>query len=1078
MWRFAQVSGVVLVLAGVALAQPTLPSTKPDKPKASAVKLPDGTVVFVTKSVDDPNPVIDGVVLSPAEYQTLVEQAEAAKKAKEVAKPVPPSGVAVRGAVETRGPRAMAVLTLTFTFRTTVPRTPVTLGCQRAAVVAAKTADGKLPILTADADGLTVLAETAGDHTVTIQVEVPVSARTTKGETGFDFGLPKAAISTFSLTKPPADGVAKVFVGTRGDTAFTLKRTATTAEQLATKPLALGPTDTLEVSWEPPGTAPTDPGLTADADVQVRVDESQVETVAKLRLKGTAREWPLLLPPDTVDVTVAAGGLLPLLAPAANVPKPADPTKPWLVPTPADAAGDVIVTVLVRTSRPPANDPKSRGPFTVGPFTVGGVRPTGKVSVYAQAGLRLGFKPAADLRRQELPAAADADLVAVFTTPAGPKAGGWLDIDARPVAALVRVRPQHRLKLTASGWKLESTVRVVPPQRADLEYLTLEVPAGWAGVDVGPDEFAEATPEPDGRTYTIRFATPQKTAFEFTLTGTHPVPPTGGSVGIPLPRITPAEERDTKVTATVGDGYEVSGTGYGWENGQPGGGEPLKATGRGAAQTTAAGDFDRGLGKVELKWQPYRPDLTCESRTEVTVHPRQVSVTQVLKFTAAEGDVKGVRLQGVGELVGVRGKPALDPIGRGEWEYRPTADPGREFTLTVQYAVPLPAGAKAVPMPLLWCEAATRSEATVRVWGGGGPRADGFTGRWRESTPEPASDRDTLPWFTLTAGAEESLTLTLSEQPDTSGTVIDRGLIQAALGADGGTAVRAVYALRRWPGGGVELEVPSGTVQDVLIDGKRVEPVRAGERLVVPLPDAKPNSSIVMDVRCQGVASSDGRGGRMIRPPAVRGASYRGAVRWYVACPSERVPLVFDAGWDAEHRWAWRGYGVGPGPAESPAEMERWVRDGTDVDDGTLASGDAVAVRRATADPLRVALAPRWAWLLAASAVGLVLVAAIGQLRLAFVGPAVAVVAVGLSAGAVFLPQPTAQAVAAAEPGVLLGVVILAAQHGWRWYRHWRTERVSTFSRTLPLPEPVVSSTRSSRNTGGESVVPFEARPS
>ncbi len=1074
---FAQL--LVLVLTATAVAQPTTPTVKPDKPKASAVKLPDGTVVFVTRGADEPNPVVDGVVLSPAEYQALVDQVEAAKKAKDAAKPVPPSGVAVRGAVEARGDRTVAALTLTFTFRTSSPRTLVTLGCQRAAVVSAKTADGKLPILTADADGLTVLAETAGEHAITVQAEVPVSARATKGELGFDFSLPKAAISTFTLTKPPADGVAKVSVGTRGDTPTALKRTPTTAEQLAAKPLALGPTDILEVNWEPPGTAPADAGLTADADVLVRVEERQIETVMKLRLKGTAREWPLTLPPNA-EVSVAAGGPIPLPAFTASVVKPTDAGKPWLIRTPADGLGEWLVTVAVRTPRPPTSDPKARGPFPVGPFVVGGVRPTGKVAVYAPPGIRLTFKPSADLRRQDLPATADDDLVAVFGTAAAPKAGGWLDLEAHPAVGMLRVRPQHRLKLTTTGWKLETTVRVVPPQRTELESMTLDVPPEWGSVEVGPAEFAEVTTEGgDGRAYSVRFATPQKAAFEFTLTGTYPLPPAGGKVSLPLPRFPQAEERDTKLAASVGDGLELTGTGFGWENGQPtSNGEVLKATGRGAATTAVSGEFDRGVSKVELHWQVYRTELVCDSRAEVTVHPRQLSVTQTLKFSAPDGDVKGVRLRGPDELVGVRAKPPLDPVARGEWEYRPSADPGREFSIVVQYAVPLPAGATSAAVPLLWCQATTRTDSVVRVWGGGGPRAEGFVGRWRETAPEPTADRDSLPWFTLAAGGAETLTLTLSDRPDAGGTVIDRGLIQAAVAADGTAAVRALYAVKKWPGGGVELELPPGTLQEVQVDGKRVEPVRNGERLTVPMPDGKPGATAILDVRCQQATASDGRGGRVIVPPAVRGASYRGAVRWYVACPGERVPIVYDTGWDAEHRWAWRGAGIGPGPVDSPAEMEQWLRGGSDSAGDTPASGDAVAVRRATADPLRVTLAPRWAWVLAASAAGLLLVAGVGQMRLALIGPAVALAAVALAVGAIFLPQPTAQAVAAAQPGLLLGAVVLLAQFGWRTYRRWKTDRLPTFSRTMPTAEPSAETSRTSRSGSGGSVVPFEARPS
>lgn len=625
-------------------------------------------------------------------------------------------------------------------------------------------------------------------------------------------------------------------------------------------------------------------------------------------------------------------------------------------------------------------------------------------------------------------------------------------------------------------------MRVVPPQRTELEQLTVEMPAGWSGAEVSPAELVEAIPEgKDGRTVVVRFATPQKAAVEFTLTATFAMPPVGGSATLFLPHFPQTEERDARVTATVGEGLEVSGTGYGWENGQPAGaGEPLKATGRGPAATAVGGEFDRGAAKVDLHWQSYRPELGCEARAEVTVTTKQVGVTQTFKFTAPDADVKVLRFRGPPDLIGLRAKPpldALDPtLDPGEWEFRPPTDPGKEFTLTVQFAVRPASGGAEQPVPLLWCDTATRTETVVRVWGGGGPRADGFTGGWRELPPEPAADRDSLPWFTLAAGGRADLSLTLSDRPEAGGTVIDRGLVEAAVATDGTSQVRARYALRKWPGGGVELDLPPAAAPDVLVDGKRVEPVRAGDRLVVPLPEAKSGGGCILDVTVQTVAA-EGRGGRLIVPPAVRGASFRGPVRWYVACPHESVPLVTDAGWDAEHRWAWQGYGVGPEPADSPAEMEEWLRTGRDSDRGDPTPAEAVAVRRATADPLRVTLAPRWTWLLAASAAGLVLAVGLAQLRAVFVGPAVAVLALALAAGAVFLPQPTAQAVAAAQPGLALAAVLLAAQYGWRWYRTWRTGRVPTFSRIRPPSTPAAPPATLSSRPGG-SVVPFEAHPS
>ena len=77
----------------------------------------------------------------------------------------------------------------------------------------------------------------------------------------------------------------------------------------------------------------------------------------------------------------------------------------------------------------------------------------------------------------------------------------------------------------------------------------------------------------------------------------------------------------------------------------------------------------------------------------------------------------------------------------------------------------------------------------------------------------------------------------------------------------------------------------------------------------------------------------------MIHPPAVRGASYRGAVRWYVACPGERVPIVFDAGWDAA-REAILARQIDAGllpPGTELSARPDWVPAWADLDDCRIA---------------------------------------------------------------------------------------------------------------------------------------------
>ncbi|MEO2091197.1 MAG: hypothetical protein ABGY75_17175, partial [Gemmataceae bacterium] len=168
-----------LLACGAAVAQPAKPA---DGVRSSAMKMPDGTVVFISKNPGEADPKIDGVLLSAAEYQALVEQAEKVKKAKDGAKPQPPGKVELRARVGPRGDRTVAAVTAVFTFRTVTPKTVVALGCQRATATGAKGSDGKTPVLTAGEDGFAVLVEAAGDHTLTLDLEAAVTARGPKGE--------------------------------------------------------------------------------------------------------------------------------------------------------------------------------------------------------------------------------------------------------------------------------------------------------------------------------------------------------------------------------------------------------------------------------------------------------------------------------------------------------------------------------------------------------------------------------------------------------------------------------------------------------------------------------------------------------------------------------------------------------------------------------------------------------------------------------------------------------------------------------------------------------------------------------
>jgi hypothetical protein len=365
--RFAGSVGVLI--AALAGAQPVEP------PKASAVKLPDGTIVFLTKSPDEANPPIEGVYLSPQEYKALVEQAEQLKKLQDAPRPQAPSECRVAGKIESRGDRTVAALTLTYSFRTAAPKAVVALGGQKAFPLAAKLDGGKLPALAAGDDGLTALVESPGEHTLVLTVEAPVGPRGGKAEVGFEVGLPRAAITTLALAPPEKVKQLTVGVRTAADRGGAPKRATEDAAALGKYPL--GPAELLEVAWQPPTAAPVTPqaALSAEVEAAVRVDEAQVETTATVRLRGPAREWALVLPPGAdVEARRATSAVprdptieLPFSTAFPGLTRPADPTQTnWTFRPPDSGGSDWDLTVTARQPRPMAGDGKSEAPFAVG----------------------------------------------------------------------------------------------------------------------------------------------------------------------------------------------------------------------------------------------------------------------------------------------------------------------------------------------------------------------------------------------------------------------------------------------------------------------------------------------------------------------------------------------------------------------------------------------------------------------------------------------------------------------------------------------------------------------------------------
>ncbi|VTT99430.1 unnamed protein product [Gemmataceae bacterium] len=1113
--RFRRVALAVPVVL-FALVAPTARGLQPD-PKKSAdpktkdspvVRLPDGTYLWVGSSTDSAG---ERVSLTPQELQKLLNELDQVRKQLAARKPAPPSGCAVRGRVEKRGEQLVAALRLTCTFRTTAPQTAVALGGRRGFLVAAALDGNKLPVLDTNEDGFALMVEAAGDHSLVLDLEAPVTSRGAKPELGFEIGLPRAAITTL-LFDPPGQDVKRVNLTTktvdpaqparppetRRTPALELKQLAARAGHEAGYPL--GPVDSVEVTWDPPAAAaqPADQVQSADLDVAVLLTEPFVETTAKVRFRGPAREWKLVAP-ATADVTAdhAAG---PDTGPTqpATVSRPGDPNKPvWKIEFPAGSpATDWTVTVVTRQPRPRPEDPQHRGPYPVGPFTTLDVlRQTGTVKVTAAANTQLTFKHGPDLRKAEPPGPADEEVTTAFfrlvTGPSGSSASNapLFTLEARPQVGAVKVKPTYRLSLTDTGWRVRAEVRVFPI-RTQVESVLVEVPVNWRGLEASPPELVEGVqqvPPQDGFwaasaaqavggrrvSVVVRLAAAHKQPFDLVLTGTVPVEPGDAAGTVALPRFPEATESAATLTATVPDGFELRAETRDWDGEYAAWGTPLGAvadpSGKGSrAVTTVSGQAESGFARVTLGWSPHHPDLAAEVRADVTLGERQLVIVQQIKLRSSTGLPRRLRFRGPAAPAAMKTVPALDPVGTGEWVFA-TAPDATEVTVSATYATALPRqspgvnGAARVPVALLWPVGATRTEATARVW------TDLDTSRavtsassgWRELAVEPAPDRDALPVLTLSAVAAEPLTLETQPVADTGTVAVwaERGLVQAWGGDDGTVSYRARYLLRRWLRPSVEVRLPSplaGPNPEFFRDGQRLDAVALtgtdDERAFrVPLPAARPGATTVVEVRYQLPVSRGPTGELVYFPPTLPGVAFVGPVQWQAVVAHGHTPLV-SAGASTEFRWRPRPTGVAPCAAGSAEALEAWFRTGDDAADASDAPGEVFVARQVAPGPVRVYQVHHTGLVVVCSAAAFILVLVLWRLPGAVFGLGVAAASAAAVVAAIYYPHPAAQVAGACQPGVVAAAGVAALAAAARWLHRRRLARMPGFSRTSPEP--------------------------
>jgi hypothetical protein len=1107
MLRLALVSLLLGGLTGIPLAAQT--KSKDKDPKSTpAFKLPSGAIIVVTSDPD----LIDksaSIYLTPERYKELNDQIESLKKQVANEKPAAvPSHCELSGRIEKRGGTNIVRVRATFRYRTTQPRTVVFLGCQKMQLMEAKTEDDKLPMLATGDKGLSVLVEEPGEQTLRLELESALLPRAAKSsQVGFELGLPGAAITLLSFATPPK--VQRVNVSRREMITAPLFNTPIAEGPLDVKRVdaerlqaghggePLGAITYLSVTWDDESAASAAAVRSAEADIQVTIGDMEIATEARLRLKGAAKEWRFAAP-SNAEVSI---GRVPVAAGGKPVDYPIDQAPELIRPEPGQSiwrihfrevnASELLAVVVVRTPRSRA-EPKGKSFWPVYPFAVHDVtQQSGTIRVKFPPYIKVVPMVKGDTQRldgsQDL--AGDA-LFRYRTLPIGSKGQPTtpLELDIRPAVGVVQTRVHHQLRMAEGGWRLHSEI-AVSPIRMDVEALELEVPTAVVFEAVTPRLVESVSAVRDAgaqrRVVQMKLATAQRGEFTVAIEGFYPIPVGAQQMTISLPRVVNAFDRQGQVTVAVPEGFDLRCNAFEWESDrlgkQPFALEPASGMDKANLLTTTA---SRPISHIDLAWKAQRADIRVESQVDISIGDRQAQATQTLKFFFADRIPKKLRIRASSAVSGLAvNSGSLELNGPLDWFVIPAAELGKETTLVLNYAFPLPSHANdsqaVLLVPLLWEDGTNWCENRIRVW-----RERSSTRAWKlaaegnvweERPPDLIAGESSLPLLVLQAsGSNVPLALRITDAQSASGAGypsaltsiwIDRTLIQAqSTGAIQQYRVR--FHLARWTVRTLDIELPDGASDaEASLNGIRIDlrigrtESDSGRTLQIILPAWQDRAQSLVEIRYQLPAGRRDGLGRLLaiwHPPRLTDRVALSTVRWQIAIPSNSVPLSLGDG-VFEERWAIRNGIAQPLAAHTTADLERWISSGREPDGSETASGwemsdGGITARHDNLMPLRTAVVPRPVFLAAVS----LLVLAIGLLLARLPRRAVGVLLALATAGAVVVgflwPQPSGQVLSAAQPGLMLLAVILGTQRFLQWRYRRRLTRMPGFARVQTEP--------------------------
>jgi hypothetical protein len=569
--------------------------------------------------------------------------------------------------------------------------------------------------------------------------------------------------------------------------------------------------------------------------------------------------------------------------------------------------------------------------------------------------------------------------------------------------------------------------------------------------------------------------------FTVVLTGTYSLPGGIQRARLELPRPAGVLDRGAKVTFEVEGNLEVA------LNERPApsslfGIPVIGEENRPAHRQRQTVLWQRTPAFAALAWKPYRPDLGVRTVADVTFRPQNAHVRQDFTLASSEPPdaaaakhrstaplalhvaraIRGLTISGGGKL------QLLDEEKQTAWIVPSTEGAALEqFVAAFDFLLPdsekdgedLAKLGRQFEVPLLWAEAATRTDTRVRFWCDSGTvplfvQPEAAAGPWRDQGTDLLPGRNSLPALVVATDLPNPpLRVRLQEAAVTlpQAVVLEQGLIQATVDEDGTEYYRVRFLIARLNMHHIDVEFPAppaGLMLQVALDHKRLPwyllefPSPPGGNVVrLAVDPGLYSHAVVLDVTYR-LAAGRSLGSwpwrNSLLPPLIRNAVLFGRVHWEIKLPARLVGFVLgDDAYGARQR-DWSGWSSSE-PMSKSAELEpRLVVSGSQA----LGIEPSIVCWRTSLAPLTLVRMPWQIWFLVCS--GLVLGGGLGvslvPWRRLAVGLTALAVALGLGAVSLLWPAALPYVLFGCLPGAALLFLLLTVQ--WMVHRQYRRQVV------------------------------------